>query len=542
VRVPSGEPELVRAAGAGAPAALAALWDAYGPRVFAFCQRLLGSADAAADAAQDAFLLAHAELGSLAREGEGFGLAVFGAARTTCFELLARDGRAGRRGPASRLSAATARLRPQQRAALALTGLEGLSYAEIASVLGIGAEGVGALLARARLRLHDELHGTALAGAAVRSPDCEDVVPLLAAGADGELDAADAAWADPHVERCPMCPRTRRAMDETAATYAAWSPAVPPAWLGAATLAELGVQAPAAGTARAGRAAAEATPRPPFSAALVGAALVSVACAALLVAASGSLRQRDSMGGDVSLPEAARSLQVAGVPPSSAPRPAARKRRPHRTRHARAKRRPQRVALTPVRAVRRVASPRQPAATRRPAAAPSRPPASRPQRRPSPKPAAPAPAQPTTTTMPTPPTPANPAAPADELPGASASAGAGSTAGGSAAGAAPADASQAPATASAVQAPPPTTAAKTSTTLPPPVSGAPASAPPASGAPEWGASASAPPASGAPEWGASASAPPTTNAGGQHHRRGGGRHEDRRPSGPCPPPRGYRHR
>jgi DNA-directed RNA polymerase specialized sigma24 family protein len=504
VRVPSGEPELVRAAGAGDPAAVAALWDAYGPRVYAFCRRMLGSPDAAADAAQDAFLLAHAELGSLARRGEGFGLEVFGGARTTCYELLARDGRAGRRAPASRLSAAAARLRPQQRAALALSGLEGLSYAEIATVLGIGVEGVGALLARARLRLHDELQGTALAGAAVRSPDCEDVVPLLAAAADGELEAADAAWADPHVERCPTCPRTRRAMDETAATYAAWSPAVPMAWLGAATLAELGAQAPAGGTARAGREAAGAwtTPRPRLSAALLGAALVGVACAALLVAASGSLRQRDPVGGGVALPEAARRLQVAGVPARPASRPAARKRTPHRVRRARAKRRPRRVALTPVRAVRRVTAPRRPAATRRPAAAPSRPPASRPKRTPELAPAAPAPAQPaTTTTVPTPPTPANPAAPADELPGTSGSAGDGSPAGGSTAAAAPATA-----------APAPLPAAKTSTTFPPPVSGAPGSAPPAA------------------------------SAGGQRHDRGGDWHDERRPSRPCPPPRAHRHR
>ena len=98
-------------------------------------------------------------------------------------------------------------------------------------MLGIGAEAVGALLARARLRLHDELHGTALAAAAVRSPDCEDVLALLAAASDGELGAADAGWADPHVTSCPTCPRTRRAMEETAAMYAAWSPAVAPPWL-----------------------------------------------------------------------------------------------------------------------------------------------------------------------------------------------------------------------------------------------------------------------------------------------------------------------
>jgi DNA-directed RNA polymerase specialized sigma24 family protein len=112
VRVPSGEPELVRAGAAGDPAALAALWDAYGARLFAFSQRVLGRADAAADAAQDAFLLAHAQLGSLARAGESFGNAVFRAARTTSYDLLARDRAAGggrRAAAAGRATAAQAR-------------------------------------------------------------------------------------------------------------------------------------------------------------------------------------------------------------------------------------------------------------------------------------------------------------------------------------------------------------------------------------------------------------------------------------------------
>jgi RNA polymerase sigma factor (sigma-70 family) len=253
VRVPSGESELVRAGAAGDPAALAALWEAYGARVFAFCRRVLGPGEAAADAAQDAFLLAHARLGSLARTGESFGVAVFRAAREACNDVLARDGEPAAMRRGATLSAAAARLRPRQRAALALTGLEGLSYAEIATVLGVGAEAVGALLARARLRLHDELRGTTLAAAAVRSPGCEDVLGLLAAASDGELAAGDAAWADPHVSGCATCRRTRHAMEEAAATYAAWSPTMPPAWLGAATLAELGFVAP--GEAAAARAA-----------------------------------------------------------------------------------------------------------------------------------------------------------------------------------------------------------------------------------------------------------------------------------------------
>ena len=442
MRVPSGEPELVRAGAAGDPAALAALWDAYGARVFAFCQRVLGRADAAADAAQDAFLLAHAELGTLARAGESFGAALFQAARTTSYDLLARDRAAGgaRRGPAPSLSAAAARLRPQQRAALALSGLERLPYAEIAVVLGVGAEGVGALLARARLRLHDELRGTALAAAAARSPDCEDVIALLAAASDGELRPADAAWADPHVRSCPTCPRTRRAMEEAAATYAAWSPAPPPSRLGAATLAELGGEAPAA-VAGGGRGAARATPRPRLSAALLGASLLAVACAALALTVSGSLRQRDPVSGGVRLPDVAKSLRVARVPAAPAePRARARHRAPRRMRTVR---RPHRVAFVAVRAVYRSPSASLPSATPGSAGTAPRRPAARPTRRPVSRPPSPAPAP---ASAPAPPAPVAPApvsadAPADESPVSSSSA------------AAPATAAQVPAAATLTTAP-----------------------------------------------------------------------------------------
>lgn len=481
MRGPSGEPELVRAAAAGDPAAAAALWDAYGARAFAFCQRVLGRPDAAADAAQDAFLLAHAQLGRLAGTGESFGVAVFRAARTTSYELLARDAPAPDRGrgAAPSLSAAAARLRPQQRAALALTGLEGLRYGEIATVLGVGADAVGALLARARLRVHDELHGTALAAAAVRSPDCEDVLALLAAASDGELGAADAGWADPHVVRCPTCPRTRRAMDEAAATYAAWSPAVAPAWLRTATLAELGAQEPAA--APADRAARRATgawtrPRPSLSAALAGMTLLAVAFAAMLMSSAATLRQGDPATGGNRLPGASRSLRLAGVPP----RPAA---RPHTRRHvsrARAARRPRRVAFVAVRAVRRVTPAPAPSATRRPAGARPRRPAPRPKRRPSPGAVAvPAPAP-----APAAPAPVSAQAPADELPG-----------GGD-------DATMAAVPASAAQAPPAVTPAKTTATAPPVT--APAAAP----------------------------APPAASARGQDRDRGDGWH---RAGTPCPP-------
>jgi DNA-directed RNA polymerase specialized sigma24 family protein len=369
VRSPRDEAELVRAAAAGEAAADAALWDEYGPRTFAFSHRVLGESMAAADAAQDAFLIAHAELPGLQRTGEGFGIATLQAARRTSFEVL------GRRRPATprgRLSAATGRLRPQQRAALALSGLERLSYAEIAAVLGIAVEAVPALLARARLRLHDELHGTALAAAAVRSPDCEDVLPVLAAAADGELDAADAGWADPHVERCPTCVRTIRAMDEAAATYAAWSPAPSPSWLRAAALAEAATEEETTAAAVAGRSVRGALP-----AALLGATCVTGAFAALLVGTARSLYEDGPAAGGARIHDGAPSMHLAAA---SVPAPSR-----HRARRAHdaggapsptfvAARFARPVASSPV--VERVSSPAphpRPQRKRRPATAPSAP-------------------------------------------------------------------------------------------------------------------------------------------------------------------------
>jgi DNA-directed RNA polymerase specialized sigma24 family protein len=316
VRSPKDEAELVRAAAAGEAAAGAALWDEYGPRTFAFSHRVLGEAGAAADAAQDAFLIAHAELPRMQRTGEGFGIASLRAARQTSFEVLGRRPAARPRG---RLSAAAGRLRPQQRAALALSGLEGLSYAEVAAVLGIAVESVPALLARARLRLNDELHGTALAAAAVRSPDCEDVLPLLAAAADGELDAADAAWADPHVERCPTCVRSIRAMDEAAGTYAAWSPAASPSWLRAATLADVAAETTTAAPAGAARA------RTALPAALLGATCVTGAFAALLVGTAQSLHDDGPTAGGARLPDGALSMHMAAASVDAPVRPRARR-------------------------------------------------------------------------------------------------------------------------------------------------------------------------------------------------------------------------
>jgi hypothetical protein len=283
-------------------------------------------------------------------------------------------------------------------------------------------------------------------------------------------------------------------MDEAAATYAAWSPAVAPSWLRQATLADLGAEAPGAvglpaadgpvspGPARRRAAGAWTTPRPKRTAALLGATLLGVAFAALLLSTAGSLRQRDQAADAVRLPNAARSLQVADVPASAAARPAGRKRAARHARHARPDRRARGVAFVPMRAMRPVTSAPRPVRTRQPAGGRPRRPAPRPKRHPAPAtPAAPAPA-------PVAPAPASADAPADQLPGG---------ADGSATAAVPASAAQAPAA---------VTPAKTTATAPPAPAPAPVAAPVA------------------------ASAPPAPSEREQDHDRGGSSHNK-----PCPP-------
>ena len=326
MREPLDHDRAVRNAAQGDPAALGALFGAHGAEVYAFCHRLLGSTEPAADATQDAFLAAAEQAAEPGYDPARFRETLLRTARVASLELLGSRGSAGRAG--GTLSAATMRLRPQQRGVLALVGLSGLGYAATARILEVHPGAVAPLLARARLRLRDEMHGTAAAAAAVRAPDCEEALPLLAAEADGELDATEAGWLRDHVGGCESCPRTAAAMGEAAATYAAWSAATPPSWLQASTLAEfesdhavagaVAVATPAAAAAGARRASAGAAAagprRPGLATAALGGALVIAAFALLVAVATGPLRDGNSPNGSVGAPGGSQTIEVARAP------------------------------------------------------------------------------------------------------------------------------------------------------------------------------------------------------------------------------------
>lgn len=261
------EARLARAATAGDGSAFAELYERYARRAYNLAYRLTGSEQDAADATQEAFVGVMRRLPELGGRELSFGSYLLTATRNAAYDLLAARQRteasdsipeaavplgAGAGGlgldpgdpeedPDRRLllsaqqeeiRAANGRLPERQREALALRELEGLSYDEIAAVMGMNRNSVAQLISRARIKLRDELRGTALASIAASSPGCERALPLIAVRDDGQLDpaSADAAWLASHLAACETCPLAAEAMQEAGASYRLWVPlAIAPA-------------------------------------------------------------------------------------------------------------------------------------------------------------------------------------------------------------------------------------------------------------------------------------------------------------------------
>jgi DNA-directed RNA polymerase specialized sigma24 family protein len=123
---------------------------------------------------------------------------------------------------ARELSAASSQLAERHRETLALRELLGLSYGEIATVIGVEPSAVAPLLARARLRLRMALRGPI----AVSEPPCDSrdrALRALARRQDGQpTSVEDEDWLLDHMASCPSCERDHAAMLESAACYRGW--------------------------------------------------------------------------------------------------------------------------------------------------------------------------------------------------------------------------------------------------------------------------------------------------------------------------------
>jgi RNA polymerase sigma factor (sigma-70 family) len=172
--------ELIRRCRAGATTAFEPLVRAHEGPALGYAAALLGDADDAADALQDAFVLAYRRLGTL-RPGSPFGPWFRTIVRNVCIDRL-RSLRSRRQAPldtaaadraarveptalrqaeiagmSQHIAAALTELPLEHRVVLLLREVEGLSYGEIAAMLDVPAGTVASRLNHARAGLRSRL-------------------------------------------------------------------------------------------------------------------------------------------------------------------------------------------------------------------------------------------------------------------------------------------------------------------------------------------------------------------------------------------------
>ena len=224
------EKRLLAAAHAGDPAATRELLERATEPAWRWSKGFCRDPDDAADLAQDVLLTLLRSLGAFRGESS-LSTWLYTVARRACARRRQRADR-GRSldapthahlrdrpdpgaGPArrlerlelsQRLEAAIAELPEPQRAVLVMRDVEGLSAAEVAEVLGLGARAVKSRLHRARLAVRERL-APYVAGSEAPSPGeaCPETARMLSRYLEGELDATSCARMERHVNRCPAC-------------------------------------------------------------------------------------------------------------------------------------------------------------------------------------------------------------------------------------------------------------------------------------------------------------------------------------------------
>lgn len=231
---PADDGALVAAARSGDPEAVEEFLRAQQPRLLRFGLRMCGSPEDAGDVLQDT-LIAMARTLPRFRGDSSVATWMFAIARSFCIKKRRRRKGApaaveGLRGdePDARptpedvalgservalLERAIRALPPASREVLLLRDAEGLSAAEVASVLGVGERAVKSRLHRARRAVRDALSPAAPAPGTA----CPDVVDLLSRKTEGQVTPAICARMEAHVAACPRCEALCSSFRETLA-------------------------------------------------------------------------------------------------------------------------------------------------------------------------------------------------------------------------------------------------------------------------------------------------------------------------------------
>lgn len=231
------ELELFAAARGGDRAALRALLERHGAKVYRFGLRMCRDAQDAEDVAQETlFALARGVQGLRGDASPSTWL--YTVARSFCLKkrrlragapspsALADDALVARladpgKDPAEALEGreleraverALGRLEPAAREVLVLRDVDGLSAAETAEVLGLTVQAVKSRLHRARAAVRADVAGAlgdlAAGPRGADAPDrpaCPDVLALFSRHLEGEIDAATCERMERHLAACPRC-------------------------------------------------------------------------------------------------------------------------------------------------------------------------------------------------------------------------------------------------------------------------------------------------------------------------------------------------
>jgi RNA polymerase sigma factor (sigma-70 family) len=215
--------EVGAAIAVGDPGGLAEAYDRYAPALYAYCRSLVPGPGEAADALQDTFVIAAAELAGL-RDRHRLRPWLYAVARNECLKRVggaaafavpadvvsAGDGApvgdgfgaAERAELGALLRAAAWGLGTGERDLIQLRWQQGLDVAEIAAIVGVSRNRAHALLSRAEDRLETALG--ALLVARTGGDDCDALSAILDEG-DGQLTVTMRKQIDRHIRRCRVC-------------------------------------------------------------------------------------------------------------------------------------------------------------------------------------------------------------------------------------------------------------------------------------------------------------------------------------------------
>ena len=232
--------ELVRAATAGDRGAYAAIYDRYADRLHDFCWGLLRDRDEAADATQDAFVVAAERLGQL-RDPERLRPWPYAGARSQALRRVRARSRVAPEEEMTQLPdpasgpeqaaersdlrelvwSAAAGLSERDRALLDLHLRHGLEGAELGEAMGVEPGHAYVLLSRLRDQVERSLG--AFLVARLGRQDCPDLSQILT-GWDGRFSPLVRKQIARHVNACEVCGTARRRLASPLALLAAVPP------------------------------------------------------------------------------------------------------------------------------------------------------------------------------------------------------------------------------------------------------------------------------------------------------------------------------